>query len=38
MIWPLQDIVALQSFIVGVYHPFIALTRLQRLPYCNTIA
>ena len=30
--WPLQDIVLLQSFIVGVRHPFIS------LPYWITIA
>jgi len=35
---PLQEIVSPPSFIVGVYHPFIAPTHLQRLPYYNTIA
>jgi len=34
---PLQDSVSLQSFIVGVNHPFIA-PHLQSLTYCNTIA
>jgi len=38
LIYPLQDIVSLQSFIVGVHHPFIAPPHLQSLPYCNTIA
>ena len=32
------DIVTLQSFVVGVNHPFIAPSHLQSLPYCNTIA
>ena len=36
--WPLQDIVSLQSFIVGVYHPFIASPHMQSLPYCSTTA
>ena len=36
-VWPLQDIVSLQSFIVGVHHAFISPTHLQSLPYCNTI-
>jgi len=36
--WPLQDIVLLQSFIVGVHHLFVAPPHLQSLPYCNTIA
>ena len=37
-ILPLQDVVSLQSFIVGVNHPCIAPTHLQSLPYFNTIA
>jgi len=36
--WSLQDIVSLQSCIVGVSPPFIAPPHLQSLPYCNTIA
>ena len=35
-IWPLQDVVLLQSFVMGVNHPFIAPPHLQSLPYCNT--
>ena len=35
---PVHDIVSLQSFNVGVIHPFIAPPHLQSLPYCNTIA
>ena len=34
----LQDIILLQSFIVGVNHPCIPPPHLQSLPYCNTIA
>ena len=36
--WPLQEIVSLQSFIVGINHPFVTPPHLQSLPYCNTIA
>jgi len=35
---PLQDIVSLQSFIVGVHHPCTPPPHLQSLPFCNTIA
>ena len=35
--WPLQDIVSLQNFIVGVHH-LLRPPHLQSLPYCITIA
>jgi len=38
VLYPLQDIVSLESFIVEVNSPFVASPPLQSLPYCDTTA